>query len=102
LHHILTQLPVEEHRRGDIDDPAKYHIAGNRAVDNLELARVIADLMHMPLDYELVDCHADNPAHDIHYGIQPDGVPGWSCPTSFQADLSDTVRWHLEHPEWLA
>lgn len=101
LHHILTQLPVMVHQRGEMDDPAKYHIAGTSATDNLALAKMVADIMGVPLKYELVDCHVDNPAHDIHYGIGLDGVPGWASPFSFSSDLAHTVRWHMANSEWL-
>lgn len=98
--HILT-LPVPVHELGAIDSPARYHIAGTDAVDNLELAELTADAMGLPLSWEKVDCHEQNPAHDIHYGIQPDGVPGWS-PKPFLPYLERTCRWHMEHPEWLS
>lgn len=99
--HILRSEPTR-HRLGDIDQPDKYHIAGAEALDNLTMAHLIADLMGVPLEYELVDCLAENPAHDLNYTIQHNGVPGWKPPVTLVPDLDDTIRWHLKHPEWLA
>jgi dTDP-glucose 4,6-dehydratase len=92
---ILRNLPAHQHDVGKIDDPDRYHIVGSACLDNLELAERIAALVGRPLDYELVDFHHDNPAHDIHYGLEDNHLraAGWSEPLGFSAGLARTVEW---------
>lgn len=102
LLHILS-IPPHQHKQGEIDDPDRYHIVGEVCLDNLELAQKIANLMGKELDYELVDFHKDNPAHDIHYGLQDNKLraSGWKQPKSFEDSMKDTIAWQIRHPEWM-
>jgi dTDP-glucose 4,6-dehydratase len=86
---ILRNLPVTTHKRGEMDDPDRYHIVGER-LSNLELAEKIAALMGKPLRYQLVDFHADNPAHDIHYGLRDTKLEpaGWRAPLTLDEGLA--------------
>ena len=85
------------------DRPDRYNITGDKQVDNLELAQMIADYMGKELDYEIVDYHSTRPGHDRHYGL--DGTKlrnlGWKSPLSFEESLKNTVEWYKNHPEWL-
>lgn len=100
---ILKNLPPHLHQQGEIDDPDRYHIVGDECLSNLELAQEIADLMGKPLKYKLVDFHKDNPAHDIHYGLQDNKLraAGWKQPQTFRESMKNTIEWQQEHPEWL-
>ena len=42
--------------KGDIGE--KYNVVGEREVDNLEMAQLIADTIGKPLNYEMVDFHS--------------------------------------------
>ena len=59
--------------------------------------------MGKELKYELVDFHKDNPAHDIHYGL--DGTKlkesGWVSPMSFEESLKETIKWQSDNKEWI-
>ena len=101
--YILRNLPPYLHRKGYLDDPDRYHIVGSTCLSNLELAQWIADLMGCPLDYELVDFHRDNPAHDIHYGLEDNRLRrrGWTPPISFEDSLLETIQWQQQHKEWI-
>lgn len=81
----------------------KYNITGEREVDNLEMAQLIADTLEKPLKYKLVNFHADRPGHDLKYRL--DGTKlwemGWTLPVDFEHSLRKTIQWTLEHPEWL-
>lgn len=103
LLYILRNLPPHRHALGELDEPDRYHIVGDVNWDNLELAQLIAELMGRELDYELVDFHHDNPAHDIHYGLQDNKLrrSGWSMPVSSLDSLRNTIKWQQENPEWL-
>lgn len=100
---ILDNLPPHEHQLGKMDDPDRYHIVGDEQLDNLELAKKIAKLMGRELKYELVDFHADNPAHDIHYGLQDNKLrdAGWKQPLDFDTSMDETIWWQQRYPEWL-
>ena len=81
----------------------KINIVGEKEVDNLELARFIADVVGKPLTYELVDFHGSRPGHDLRYaldGTKLEGL-GWKHPVDFYKSLEKTIIWTLENPKWL-
>ena len=88
---------------GEVDKPDRYNIVGDKQLNNLELAQVIARLMDKELKYELVDFHANRPGHDAHYGL--DGIKlkekGWVSPLDFETSLKNTIDWQKNHPDWL-
>lgn len=84
--------------------PLKLHVCGEREISNLELAQMIAKIVGKPLDYELVAWQAERPGHDLRYAMQDRviGQLGWERPMNIEQSLEKTVRWYLEHPQWLA
>jgi dTDP-D-glucose 4,6-dehydratase len=76
---------------------------GDTCYTNLELAVKIAELMRKPLKYKLQDFHKDNPAHDIHYGLQNNNLKatGWKQFCSTEELLKQTIQWQQDHPEWI-
>jgi dTDP-glucose 4,6-dehydratase len=102
LLYILRQRPPYLHRQGELDEPDIYHIVGERPVSNLEMAQTIAKHMDKKLDYQLVDFHRDNPAHDIHYGLQDNRLrPAWKAPLGLDEGLKQTITWQTNHEEWI-
>lgn len=103
LLHILTKLPPREHVSGTVDEPDKYHIVGDERLNNLELVELIAELMDIEPDYELVDCHNGNPGHDIHYRMQDNKfrASGWKPPLTLRESMRNTVDWTQQHKQWL-
>lgn len=85
------------------DRPDRYNIASPDRIDNLLLAKMIADDIGKELQYELVDFHSTRPGHDPHYGLDPKKLTdlGWRMPVPFRESLRKTVDWTLKHPEWL-
>jgi dTDP-glucose 4,6-dehydratase len=81
----------------------KFNIVGQREVDNLELAKLIAQFVEKPLNYELIDFHSSRPGHDLRYGLDGSKLKdmGWEQPICFEHTLQKTVDWFLEHPTWL-
>jgi dTDP-glucose 4,6-dehydratase len=81
----------------------KYNIVGEREVDNLTLAQMIAQTLERPLRYDLVDFHSSRPGHDLRYALDGTRLEtmGWRVPKSFESSLGATVRWTATHPEWL-
>jgi len=80
-----------------------YHIVGEREVDNLSMAKFIADRVGKTLDYELVDFHSSRPGHDLRYALDGSKMAGmgWELPKNFDVSLAKTVQWYLDHPKWL-
>ena len=89
---------LRNHKAGD-----KYNIVGEKEVDNLELAQLIAKVVGKPLKYEMVDFHSSRPGHDLRYAL--DGTKlkemGFEYPKTFEQSMEKTIRWYLEHPKWL-
>lgn len=81
----------------------KYNIVGQREVNNLELAQIIAAAQNKPLRYELVDFHSSRPGHDLRYALSGDKLAamGWAPPTGLEAALAETVLWTLDNEHWL-
>lgn len=101
--YIIKNLPPHIHEPGEVDKPDRYNIVGDKQVDNLELAQIIARLMGKELHYELVDFHSTRPGHDSHYGL--DGTKlkklGWKSPKDFESSLNETIKWQIDHDEWI-
>jgi dTDP-glucose 4,6-dehydratase len=100
---ILNQ-PVYMHKAGQADRPDRYNIAGDRQLDNLELAQTIARLMGKELKYKLTNFHQTRPGHDPHYGLDNTKLSamGWKSPVSFEDSLRETIKWQTENPEWIS
>ena len=101
---ILKNTKPCLHSPSTIDRPDRYHIAGDKQVDNLELANLIADLMGKELKYEIVNFHAVRQGHDKHYGLDDSKIRslGWKPPLTFEESLSNTIKWQTLHKEWIS
>jgi len=76
----------------------KWNSAGPKFIDNLEFAKLIAQLMGKELKYRLVPI--DRPGHDLCFSVDPSKLYdlGWREPVSFEQRLLQTVNWYLENP----
>lgn len=94
--------------------PTRFNIVGEREVDNIEMVRLIQHYMDplmlrqpdvdAPEPYiELVDFHSSRPGHDLRYALDGSTIAdlGWKPPIPFEESLRRTVRWTLDHPEWM-
>jgi dTDP-glucose 4,6-dehydratase len=72
----------------------KYNISGSVEVSNLELAQKVANLLHKPLHYEMVDFCPDRPRHDMRYAVDDSSLRalGWREIVSFDEGLERVVR----------
>ncbi len=81
----------------------KFNIVGKDEIDNLELAKFIAEVQNKPLNYEMVDFHSQRPGHDLRYAL--DGTKmkkmGW-VPQSAYKKLEEVVEWTLRNERWLS
>lgn len=88
-----------------------FNIVGEKEMDNLQLARLIAQYVkqHSGLDksliYELVDFHSSRPGHDLRYSLNGDKMAtlGWKPPITIEESISKIIEWTLkeENLKWL-
>src|SRR3990167_3812291 len=99
----IVKLGAYQHKTGELDEPLKYHIVGEVCLSNLEMAQSISELTGEELNYKLVDFHRDNPAHDIHYGLEDNKLraSGWKQPVDFETSMKNTIMWQVRNPKWL-
>lgn len=102
---LLRNVKPHLHIPGKVDRPDRFHIAGDKQVDNLELVKLIAKLMgkEETFKYEMVDVHSTRPGHDPHYGLRHDKIKslGWKSPVGFEESLKNTIEWQTENNEWI-
>lgn len=81
----------------------RFNIVGEKEIDNLTFAQIIASVIGKPLVYEMINFHESRPGHDLRYGL--DGTKlknlGFEFPRSFEQSLEKTIKWTLENPKWL-
>lgn len=84
--------------------PHRFHIVGEREVDNLEMAQLIAKAAGKTLNYRLEDFHSSRPGHDLRYALDGSKMAsiGWKAPVPLEASILSTVQWTLANPEWLS
>lgn len=80
-----------------------YNLTGEKEITNLEMAQKIATILKKPLQYELIDFHANRPGHDLRYGLDGSKLRdiGWKMPIGFDEALERTVKWTVLNPKWL-
>lgn len=119
LLYITKNLTVQYYNnsRGSTSNcPRRFNIVGELEVDNVTLALKIADVCneynmdnnlmgvrHVPDFVNKVSFHATRPGHDLRYGLDGSKLAelGWRPPKIFEDSLRKTVKWALQHPEWL-
>lgn len=88
-----------------------YNIGGDSERSNLEVVRdlcaaVAAHLGRPTGEIEgLVTFVKDRPGHDFRYAIDASRLRrelGWAPQISFGEGLADTVRWYVDHQDWVA
>lgn len=100
---LLKNTKPHMHVPNSADRPDRYNIAGDKQLDNLELAQLTAKLMGKELKYKLVDSHTARPGHDPHYGLESTKLysMGWKPPVSFEDSLKNTIEWQCNNKEWI-
>lgn len=80
----------------------KYNIVANEETDNLQLAKDIANILNLPLKYELVDPKLTRPRHDFRYAISGKKLKtmGWEQKINLKDGLKQTIEWLLKNKEW--
>lgn len=100
IRYIVEKLTPCRHVPGQIDDLDQYNVCGDRAIQNTELAGMIAGLLAPSVSIELASPHVDP---DQVFSLTPSRIhdAGWVNPMPLAAGLADMVSWQAAHPEWL-
>ncbi|MCP6718269.1 MAG: GDP-mannose 4,6-dehydratase [Patescibacteria group bacterium] len=83
-----------------------YHIVGEEKTV-LEIADWICELIKerklKDEEIEFVEYPVERPGHDKRYALCGEKLAkmGWKPPRDLEESLKKTIKWTLEHPEWL-
>ncbi|NKI31208.1 dTDP-glucose 4,6-dehydratase [Croceivirga thetidis] len=87
-----------------------FNVGGNNEFRNIELVRLLCDLMDRKLEREpgnsqrLIRFVKDRPGHDFRYAIDANKLEtklNWRPGVNFKEGLSLTIDWYLKNTEWL-
>lgn len=79
-----------------------YNIGGNNEKANIEIVKLLIDALGK--SEELITYVQDRPGHDRRYAIDNTKITtelGWSPAYRFEDGIQKTVRWYLDHAEWM-
>lgn len=113
---VRDWLYVEDHceamatvlRRGQVGQT--YNIGGRNEKQNIEIVRTICELVDETAPRlksprkDLITYVKDRPGHDRRYAINASKIErelGWKPKETFESGIGKTVRWYLEHDEWV-
>ena len=113
---IRDWLYVEDHARA-IDTifhkgrvAEAYNIGGFNEWKNIDIIKVLINTVDRLLgraegeDLGLITYVTDRPGHDARYAIDSSKLQrelGWEPSLQFEEGIEKTVKWYLEHQEWL-
>jgi dTDP-glucose 4,6-dehydratase len=87
-----------------------YNIGGFNEWQNIDLVRLLCDVMDKKLDKPqgtsraLITYVTDRPGHDLRYAIDASKINrelGWEPSVTFEEGLEKTADWYLSNEEWL-
>ena len=87
-----------------------YNIGGFNEWKNIDIIKVIINTVDRLLgreegaDMDLITYVTDRPGHDARYAIDSTKLQqelGWEPSLQFEEGIEKTVRWYLDHQEWL-
>ena len=97
---LLRSQPFPVYGEGEM---GRWNVVGEREVDNLTMAHMIAEYAGRHIEYELVNFHESRPGHDLRYALDGSKMKalGWVPPVPLAESLERTVAWTLENRRWL-
>jgi dTDP-glucose 4,6-dehydratase len=88
-----------------------YNVGGSSEKQNVDVVNVICDVLDDLLPgsnfrphRSLIKFVSDRPGHDRRYAINANklrGELGWYPRETFETGIRKTVKWYLEHRDWL-
>ena len=124
-HCKAIDLVVREGRDGEV-----YNVGGHNEMTNIDIVRLTIRTIHDMMEQEpelrkvlkkqelddegniridwinddLITFVADRLGHDLRYAIDPTKISrelGWLPETKFADGIVKTIRWNLEHQDWI-
>ena len=115
-HCKAIDLVLHHGRNGEI-----YNIGGFNEESNINIVRMVIDIIARimreepeyrkfltcrleDINYDLIEYVTDRPGHDMRYAINPSKIArelGWYPETPFNRGIELTVRWNLDHQDWV-
>ena len=96
-HCRAIELVLERGRAGEV-----YNVGGSNECPNIDLARLILKELNKP--DSLIQFVKDRPGHDRRYALDSSRLQrelGWQPKVQLPDGIARTVRWYLEHQDWL-
>ncbi|MCR5799086.1 MAG: dTDP-glucose 4,6-dehydratase [Lachnospiraceae bacterium] len=91
-----------------------YNIGGHNEKQNIEIINIIIETLReiLPdsdprkahITKDLITYVEDRKGHDRRYAIAPDKIGaeiGWKPETMFKEGIKLTIKWYIEHEEWM-
>ncbi|MBQ2485290.1 MAG: dTDP-glucose 4,6-dehydratase [Muribaculaceae bacterium] len=98
-----------------------YNIGGFNEESNINIVRLVIDIMARimrgephyqrlldgnvdDINYSRITFVTDRPGHDMRYAIDPTKIArelGWFPETPFAIGIEKTIRWNLDHRDWV-
>ena len=124
---VRDWLYVEDHCKG-IDLVLRnaniyeiYNIGGFNEEQNINIVKLVIDILKEEIEnndeykkvlktdlqninYDLITYVQDRLGHDMRYAIDPSKIVrdlGWYPETDFETGIRKTVKWYLEHQDWV-
>ena len=99
---LLTKKIQSEVDFGGAKCP-KFNIVGSQEINNLELAKIIADTQGKDLNYKMLDFHSSRPGHDLRYSLSGKKMKnlGWTPSIKLTERINQVVKWSLDNPNWI-
>ena len=117
---VRDWLYVEDHCKGIdmVQEKGRlfetYNIGGHNERQNIQIVHTILDTMKNVLpdtdvrkanvSDSLITYVEDRKGHDRRYAIAPDKIKaetGWYPETTFEVGIEKTIKWYLDHEEWM-
>ena len=124
---VRDWLYVKDHCKGidlvlrNADIYEIYNIGGFNEEQNINIVKLVIDILKEEIEsndeykkvlktdlqninYDLITYVQDRLGHDMRYAIDPSKIArdlGWYPETDFETGIRKTVKWYLEHQDWV-
>ena len=124
---VRDWLYVEDHCKGidlvlrNADIYEIYNIGGFNEEQNINIVKLVIEILKEEIEnsdeykkvlktdlqninYDLITYVQDRLGHDMRYAIDPSKIArdlGWYPETDFETGIRKTVKWYLEHQNWV-
>jgi len=87
-----------------------YNVGGHNEWSNIRIVELICDLMDGMAPHlggnsrQLIKFVKDRPGHDRRYAIDAAKIQkelGWKPAHTFETGIRETIRWYLDHQDWV-